>query len=102
MIKHIVLWSFRPQAEGRSKQENIKLAREKLLGLKESIPEVRSLEIGININTGQDAFDLALYSEFENEKDLDTYQKHPEHLKAVDFLRKVRDRRVVADYPAET
>ena len=55
MIKHIVLWSFRPQAEGRSKQENIELAREKLLGLKDSIPEVRSLEIGININTGQDA-----------------------------------------------
>ena len=101
MIKHIVLWSFRPQAEGRSKQENIELAREKLQGLKKSIPEVRSLEAGININTGQDAFDLALYSEFENEKDLDAYQKHPEHLKAVDFLRKVRDRRVVADYQTE-
>ena len=101
MIKHIVLWSFRPQAEGRSKQENIELAREKLLGLRKSIPGVRSLEVGININTSQDAFDLALYSEFENEKDLDTYQKHPEHLKAVDFLRKVRDRRVVADYQTE-
>ena len=101
MIKHIVLWSFRPQAEGHSKQENIELARKKLLGLKDSIKEVRALEIGVNINTGQDAFDLALYSEFEKEKDLDAYQKHPEHLKAVDFLRKVRDRRVVADYPTE-
>ncbi|MDP2808360.1 MAG: Dabb family protein [bacterium] len=101
MIKHIVLWSFRPQAEGRSKQENIELAREKLLGLKDSIKEIKSLEVGINSNAGQDAFDLALYSEFENEKDLDTYQKHPEHLKAVDFLRKVRDRRVVADYQTE-
>jgi len=101
MIKHIVLWSFRPQAEGHSKQENIELARKKLLGLKDSIKEVRALEVGVNSNTGQDSFDLALYSEFENEKDLDTYQKHPEHLKAVDFLRKVRDRRVVADYPTE-
>jgi hypothetical protein len=98
MIKHIVLWSFRPQAEGHSKQENIELARKKLLGLKDSIQEVRSLEVGINFNPGQDAYDLALYSEFENERDLDTYQKHPEHLKAVDFLRKVREKRVVADY----
>lgn len=101
MIKHIVLWSFRSQAEGRNKQENIELAREKLLGLIKSITEVKSMEVGININTGQDAYDLALYSEFENEKDLDTYQKHPEHLKAVDFLRKVRDKRVVADYQTE-
>lgn len=98
MIKHIVLWNFRPQAEGRNKEENVELAREKLLGLKNSIAEVKSIEVGININTGQDAYDLALYSEFENEKDLDTYQKHPEHLKAVDFLRKVRDKRVVVDY----
>lgn len=101
MIKHIVLWSFRPQAEGRSKQENVELAKEKLLGLKNSIPEVRFMEVGININTGQDAYDLSLYSEFDSEKDLDTYQKHPEHLKAVDFLRKVRDKRVVADYQTE-
>ena len=101
MVKHIVLWTFRPQAEGRGKQENIELAREKLLGLKKSIPEVRSLEVGLNINTGQDAFDLALYSAFESEQDLDTYQKHPEHLKAVDFLRKVREKRVVADYRTE-
>jgi hypothetical protein len=98
MVKHIVLWTFRPQAEGRSKQENIVLAQKRLLGLKDSIREVRALEVGININLGQDAFDLALYSEFSNERDLDTYQKHPEHLKAVDFLRKVREKRVVADY----
>lgn len=98
MIKHIVLWSFRPQAEGHNKQENLELARKKLLGLKDSIQEVRSMEVGINLNPGEDAYDLALYSEFENERDLDTYQKHPEHLKAVDFLRKVREKRVVADY----
>jgi len=98
MIKHIVLWSFRPQAEGHSKQENLELARKKLLRLKDNIKEVRSLEVGVNLNTGQDAYDLALYSEFENERDLDTYQKHPEHLKAVNFLRKVREKRVVADY----
>jgi hypothetical protein len=41
---------------------------------------------------------VALYSEFDNEKDLEIYQKHPEHLKVAEFIAKVRERRAVVDY----
>lgn len=98
MVKHIVMWTFKDFVDGRGKQENIRLAAEMLAGLKDKINTVHFLEVGQNINTSDGAFDLALYSEFEDQAGLDIYQKHTEHLKAVEFLRKVRDQRIVVDY----
>jgi hypothetical protein len=98
MIKHIVLWTFRENAEGRSRKENIAEARKRLLSLKDKIKEIVSLEVGANINPSEGAYDLVLYSEFNGAKDLDTYQKHPEHQKVADFISKVRTARAVADY----
>jgi hypothetical protein len=89
MIKHIVLWTFRENAEGRSRKENIAEARKRLLSLKDKIKEIVPSE---------GAYDLVLYSEFNGAKDLDTYQKHPEHQKVADFISKVRTARAVADY----
>ncbi len=100
MVKHIVMWTFRERAEGRSRDENIAMAVEILNGLRYKVPTVRFLEVGRNITRSDGAFDLALYSEFDDEAGLEVYQKHPEHLKAVEFLGKVRDQRAVVDYEA--
>jgi hypothetical protein len=100
MIKHIVLWTFKEQAEGRSKQENLILARQKLDAMNGKIPGMMRLEVGINFQTREGAWDLALYSEFESRRALEGYQSHPEHLKVIEFLRTVRDQRAVADYEA--
>jgi hypothetical protein len=98
MIKHIVCWTFKENAEGCSRAENLEKAKLALRSLKEKIAVIRSLEVGLNFDTSAEAFDLALYAEFRNRSDLKTYQEHEEHLKVVQFLRKVRDKRVVADY----
>jgi len=100
MIKHIVMWTFKDSAGGRIKSENINLAAGMLSELKEKIETVRFFEIGQNINRGEGSFDLVLYSEFDDVLGLETYQKHPEHLKVVEFLREVRDQRIVVDYKA--
>ncbi len=55
-------------------------------------------EVGINHNTTPEAYDLALYSKFLSQTDLDAYQTHPEHQKVVAFMKKVRDKRAVVDY----
>lgn len=98
MIKHIVMWTFKERAEGRSKEENIALAAGMFGGLRDKVPTVRVLEIGFNIAQSDGAFDLGLYSEFDDEAGLDAYREHPEHLKAVEFLGKVRDQRALVDY----
>lgn len=96
MVKHIVLWTFHNN-QGE-KDENLKLAKKMLEGLKEKVPGIVKMEVGINLNPTPEAYDLALYSEFESQQALDGYQAHPEHLKAVEFLKKVRDKRAVVDY----
>jgi len=39
-----------------------------------------------------------LYSEFKNQKALEIYQKHPQHVKVTSFVRKIKEERGVMDY----
>jgi hypothetical protein len=98
MIKHIVLWTFKESAEGKTKQENLKATKALLEGLKDKIKEVKHLEVGINFNPAPHAYDLALYSEFSSKEDLLAYTNHPEHQRIVEHLGRVRDQRIVVDY----
>lgn len=98
MLKHIVMWKLKDFAEGKNKEENALLIKEMLYALKDRIPEIKVLEVGLNINTSEQAYDAVLYSEFENEEALNTYQNHSEHKKVSEFVGKVREARVVADY----
>lgn len=101
MIKHIVLWKLKEFAEGAGREQNASRMKRELEALKVKIPQVRHLEVGSNIIPSDAAYDVALYSEFSNEQDLNTYQKHPEHLKAAEFVNKIRESRVVVDYKTD-
>lgn len=98
MLKHIVMWKFKDFAENNSKNENMQIIKERLETLVGIIPEIKKLEIGVNINTSGFAYDMVLYSEFEDEKSLEIYKNHPEHVKVSEFVAKVRDGRTVVDY----
>jgi hypothetical protein len=98
MIKHIVLFRFKDFAEGANKSENIKSLKSRLEVLEDIIDEIKFFEVGINFDNSDAAYDLALCSEFESKEDLYSYQKHPEHVKVVDFVKKVCENRVIVDY----
>ena len=98
MIKHIVLWTFKESALGKTKQGNLKETKALLEGLKGKIKEVKHLDVGINFNPAPHAYDLALYSEFSSKEDLLTYTNHPEHQRVVEHLGRVRAQRIVVDY----
>ena len=100
MLKHIVMWKLKDFAEGKEKNENVILIKEMLLSLRAKIPEIKAMEVGININSSEQAYDAVLYSEFEDEKALSTYQNNPEHKKVSEFVGKVRVARTVIDYLA--
>ncbi|KAJ52396.1 hypothetical protein BD780_001170 [Clostridium tetanomorphum] len=97
MIKHIVMWKLK-YFNGDEKIKNCERAKRDLEGLQEMIPELKSIEVGININKTDAAYDLVLYSEFENEEGLNTYQNHPEHVKVGQFIKGIVQHRVVVDY----
>ena len=98
MLKHIVLFKLKENAEGASKEENARKIKADLEALAGRIPQIRHLEVGINCIPGEAAYDIAVYSEFANDTDLSLYAKHPEHVKVAEFVGKVRESRVVVDY----
>lgn len=100
MIKHIVVWKLKDFAEGKSREENAGIIKSRLEALKNIISEIKHIEVGIDINRSDAAYDIVLYSEFETGEDLEKYQKHPEHVKVAEYVAKVRENRIVVDYRA--
>ena len=98
MVKHIVLWKLKDNLDGKPKKELAAELKSALEGLKRNIPGIRALEVGLNTNPAETASDVSLYTEFKTQADLDAYQKHPEHLKVVEFVKKVTTERRVSDY----
>lgn len=98
MIKHIVMWKLKDFAEGRKKADNALTIKTQLEALKSKIEVIEQIEVGVNINPSEGAFDAVLCSEFKDEEALATYKNHPEHLKVAGFVAKVRENRVVVDY----
>ena len=50
MIRHVVLWKLKEQAEGRSKMENAKMIKVQLEALPGLVPEIRRLEVGADVS----------------------------------------------------
>lgn len=98
MIKHIVLWKLKELAGGKSKVDNALTLKHELETLASKIAVIRKFEVGINFSTVQDAYDLALISEFATKEDLDTYQNHAEHQRVAGILKRLRETRIVVDY----
>jgi hypothetical protein len=100
MVKHIVFFKLKAQANGATKAENARSIKEKLEALRGRIPGLRHLEVGLNFAAGDAAWDIALYSELESREALERYQNHPEHQKAAEFIGSVRESRALVDYEA--
>jgi len=98
MIKHIVMWKLVDYYEGKNKSDIAETIRDNLEALKDVIPQLKEVEVGINFNSSDAAFDLCLYSVFDSREDLEIYQNHPQHLKIAEYIAKVRTQRVVCDY----
>lgn len=92
------MWKLKDSARGVSKEENAKELKSVLEDLKDKIDVIKEIEVGMDFNGSAAAYDVALYSVFDSREDLQTYQKHPEHVKVVDFVNEIRDERVVVDY----
>ena len=99
MIKHIVFFRLKEEAEGKSKLENARTIKAGLLNLLNLIPCLRSEEVGINIpNAANTDFDICLECTFDTWDDLRTYANHPEHLKVAGFIGRCKSARSAVDY----
>ena len=98
MIKHVVMWKFKPFAEGRTKEENLLLVKSMLEALPEKSDFLRSMQVNLNVNPKESMFDAVLLSEFDSLEDVLRYREHPEHKKISSYVALVRDARASVDY----
>ncbi len=99
MIKHIVMFKFKEEANGKTKEENLCEARERMLALKGEIPEIASLDVFLDCNEADERnYDYILVSEFETLEALDKYQKHPAHVEFGKYIAELREERASIDY----
>ena len=94
MIVHIVMFKFREE----NRAVNIRQVEKELNALVDKIDELKSMEVGIDFNGSDRAFDLSLYSTFDSKDALACYATNPEHLKVVELIREVTSGSKVVDY----
>ena len=91
MIRHIVMWKFRPGTE-REQQEFLTGLR----NLQGVIPQLLRSEVAVNVGEGN--YDAVLVSEFESLEALDTCKNDPRHKAVSALCKSIREDRVAVDY----
>jgi hypothetical protein len=76
----------------------IEKTRDVLMNMKGKIPQLRHIEVGIDLLHSERSYDLALVTKFDAMADLETYQTHPVHQEVVKYMATVRESSVVVDY----
>jgi quinol monooxygenase YgiN len=85
MIKHIVMWKLKEEAEGADRATN---AREMK----------RRFEVTLAQPDLEATYDIVLYSEFADRAALAAYIAHPVHQAVVPFIGAIREGRQCMDY----
>ena len=91
MIRHIVMWKFRPGTE--AEQEQFLGGLRALQGV---VPQLLQSEVARNV--GARNSDAVLVSEFNSLEDLEAYKNDPRHKAVSALCKSIREDRVAVDY----
>ena len=91
MIRHIVMWKFKPGTD-----EEQRRFLDGLRGLQGVIPELLRSEVGVNV--ADDNYDAVLLTEFQDLAALERYKQDPRHVAVASICKDIRLDRVAVDY----
>lgn len=91
MLTHIVLFKL-------SDRSNVQKAKETLLSMNGKIPQLRHLEVGVDILQSERSSDLALITKFDSMDDMKAYQVHPIHKAVSDYMTSIRESAITVDF----
>jgi len=94
MIRHVVLFKFKADTPAEEKATIVAGFR----AMPASIPELKDLEVGLNVVESPRAYDLALVCSFDDWAALDRYAKHPAHAPAAQRARAACEHVAVVDF----
>ena len=92
------MWKFIDGAKDQSVSQHAAWMKEHLEALVGVIPEIRSLEVGINRSLSPMAYDAVLTLTADDADALQRYRQHPAHQAISQYCHEVRSARTVVDY----
>lgn len=93
MLTHVVFFKLVDQSPDGAAE-----VRDRILALRDQIPQLRHLEAGVDVVRSDRSWDVALLARFDGRADLDAYAAHPAHVAFATWLAPRRERSCVVDY----
>lgn len=94
MIKHIVCFKLKDNSK-----ESCEKAAQIFKSMNGKVPQLKSLEIGIDFLHSPRSYDIVLETTFEDEKALNDYQNDPYHCDVVKkYIHSVQETSIAIDY----
>lgn len=94
MFTHIVFFKLKEPTT-----ENIEKARNILEGMRGNIPQLKELEVGVDVVRSERSFDVSITTRFDSREDMDEYQVHPYHVnEVIKNLRPMLEKSAAIDY----
>jgi len=98
MLKHIVMWQLKEEAEGADKASNARKMKALLDTCADIVPGILKFEVALAEPGLEATCDVVLYAEFASSAALNAYQNHPHHQALKPFVGAVRLARQCMDY----
>lgn len=99
MIKHIVMFKLKPEADGKTAAENAAEGKKLAEKLLTPIPSLKKLRAVINCPGADETnCELALVCDFDDLDGLSAYQASEPHIRFGSFIKPVRESRACIDY----
>jgi heme-degrading monooxygenase HmoA len=98
MIKHIVMWKLKEEAEGADRATNAREMKRRLDDCASIVPGIITFEVTLAQPDLEATYDIVLYSEFADRAALAAYIAHPVHQAVVPFIGAIREGRQCMDY----
>lgn len=93
MITHIVLFKLNDKST-----ESLKKAVNLLRSMECKIPELKNIEVGMDITNSGRSYDIALLTKFDTVEDLEAYQINPLHVEVAEYMVSAGESIVAVDY----
>lgn len=99
MIRHIVMYRFQAEAEGRTKEENLKVAADLASKFLRNIPELKAFSCVIGSKAqAMGNYDIALICDIDSFDALASYKENPTHKAFGTHCHAVSDARAAIDF----
>lgn len=97
MIRRIVVFQMKDEANGKTAFENAEILAAKFNNLKDKLDFLIDIKAGVCVNDIC-GYHMGLTVDYANKEDIDKYTVHPEHELVKSFVGEVINTRTIVDY----